>query len=135
MKSTADVTYLNPKLFDFTTLDNYVAPENTLEAENPTWVDAKSRFYSLGEYHIFSESCKRRSPEEIEIKSSGIQFSDEEHDILLSAMSDYIELNKKEKAILKNLNITAFFRHKSIIHSRGFHGLAVVKDNKLCFPV
>lgn len=121
----------SPLSFNFTTLSNYVKPENTLESENKTWMDAKSRFYTLGEFHIFSESCKRRKLEEIEFRNEAHGLEDWQIDAIHTYASDLsIPLSQKEIEWLRSLFPLVCFRHYSITNARG---IAVVLNNTLYF--
>jgi hypothetical protein len=123
----------SPLEFDFTTLDNYVKPENTLEGENKDWISAKSAFYTLGEYHIFAARCVRDSPEQIEIKRVPHNLSDFQHDALRAACGDLFDLEDDERKWIESLENFVWFRYKSIEHARNIHGIAAVINNNLYF--
>lgn len=121
----------SPLNFDFTTLSNYIHPANTLEAENETWIEAKSTFHVLEEFHIFTYACKRRSPSEIEIKRIPHRLTDWQFDALHTYFSDLgIPLDKKETEWIESKQPLIAFCHSSITNKRG---LAVVLDNNLHF--
>jgi hypothetical protein len=127
-------TYSSPSALDVTTLKNYVAPENTMEAENKNWASSKSKFYEFDEYHIFARACVRREPGEVELSNAVTRLTDEQHDALVSLeMTDScgIDIDKEDMDIVEAMNIAAFYRYRSITHSKHRPGMAVVIDNEL----
>lgn len=121
---------ISPLDFDFTKLANYISPENTLESKNRSWVEAESTFHTIGEFHIFSKSCKRNNSEEIEIRREKHNLKDWQIDAILTYCSDLkIPLDKKETAWIKSITFTCF-RHNSITNP---NGVAVVLNNTLHF--
>lgn len=136
MIKTPRFTYSSPAALDVTTLKNYVAPENTMEAENYNWARAKSRFYTFAEYHIFAEACVRQKPTDVEIRIPGRRLSDEQRDALISLeMTDSLGtyMGAEDEAVVESMNIEAFYRYNSITHSRTRPGMAVVIAGELIF--
>lgn len=125
-------TFASPREFDFTTLANYRAPERTEAARNRTWIDCASRFYSLGEYHIFAESSHRRSAGEIEFVRTSDDFTDEQHDAIRSlySMPGIFPPTSEELATVAALNFDAVFRYSTISNR---HGIAVVYGGNIVF--
>lgn len=126
--------YASPAELDVTKLKNYVAPENTLEAENHNWANAKSRFYTFAEYHIFAEACVRRKPTDVEIRTPEFRMTDAQHDALLSLEMTHscaIELDAEDAAVIKAMNIEAYYRYSSITHNRNRPGMAVIIAGEL----
>lgn len=127
-------TYSSPAALDVTKLKNYVAPENTMEAENRDWANAKSRFYQFADYHIFSEACVRRAPTDVELTRAEFRCTDEQRDALLSLEMTYscsTDMDDEDMATIKAMNIEAFYRYHSITHSRHRPGLAIVVGGEL----
>jgi hypothetical protein len=133
MTATKPISYTSAKEFDFTTLDNYVPPEKTLQEFNRTWMDKKSAFYSRRYGFINSEACVRRAPDEIEIRCEEWPFTDEQLDALRTVVCDVLEPEEAELTLVRDMGITHYFRYNTIVTPRGHFGLAVVRDNKLLF--
>lgn len=126
--------YSSPAELDVTKLKNYVAPENTMESENRDWANAKSRFYRFAEHNIFAEACVRHNPTDVEIKRATFRCSDAQHDALLSLeMTDSCGtgMDAEDMAVIEAMNIEAFYRYRSITHSRHRPGLAIVVGGEL----
>lgn len=134
MTATSSFTYSSPAALDVTALKNYVAREHTLEASNPNWATAKSRFYTFAEHHIFAEACVRRKPTDVELRFAERRLTDEQYDALLSLeMTDScgIPMDAEDVATVKSMHIEAFYRYRSITHSKHRPGMAVVIAGEL----
>jgi hypothetical protein len=127
------LTYTSPLKYDFTKLTNYRSPENTLGHHNKTWIDARSSFFKLGEYHIFVEACERRSPEEIEIERTYPAITDEQESALssvaLALVIPSMPATAKEIEIVNKMGIEIFFCTSSIVG----RNTAFIYQNHLCF--
>lgn len=130
---TKTIEYTSPRDFDFTTLDNYVAPEHTLERHNKSWAEKKSAFYEVHyETFINAGACFRRRPDEVEIRCSTCSITDAQCEALRSLAVGF-SIEPREVSIIEEMGVSHFFRYRTVITPRGHSGMAVVVANKLSF--
>lgn len=129
------MTFTEPRSFDFTKLSNYIPPEQTLYRPEYNYRNAPSLFWRIRDGFIYSDSCERTEPSEVEIKRVYDEsYTDGIHDAIRTVllMSDlFPECMEADMKTVKEHGATAFFRVSSITTGRGSWDIAYVKNNNL----